>query len=274
VDEPGETRIEEVTVGVFPSEAEAHEHALVILAMGSECEVRFMETSFVLLAPATRADAIRAEFVAYAEEQRELKRLPPPPEPRRYPNGASLLPLWIVGLLWVHHLQAQDPTLRDRFCNSVTGVFDDGEWWRPFTALFLHVNLEHLFGNILSGSIFFALVTTSLGARTGWALIFASGTMGNLLAAWLHRPDPYTSVGASTAIFGALGILTGFSTRQAWTSRGGAPRPMRLLTPAIAGLILLGELGSGEPPTDLLSHAMGFAAGVILGLLAPVAEPS
>jgi len=57
--------------------------------------------------------------------------------------------IWVLVLLGVFFLQGRDPTLSARFCNSTTDMMVHGEWWRPFTALFLHRDMDHLLGKVL-----------------------------------------------------------------------------------------------------------------------------
>ncbi len=95
-------------------------------------------------------------------------------------------------------------------------MIDGGEWWRPFTSLFLHADFNHLLGNVCFGVIFCVLVAHSVGPVLGWVLILASGVMGNILTAGWYYPERFQSVGASTATFGALGILVGLGAWMAW----------------------------------------------------------
>ena len=88
-------------------------------------------------------------------------------------------------------------------------VFDRGEWWRLGTALFLHADFGHLISNVLSGMFAFAAVLSTIGRRQGWLLLALASATGNLAIAALNYPGPYLSLGASTAIFAALGLLTG-----------------------------------------------------------------
>jgi len=254
-------------VAAFATLEEAHEHVLVALAMGRECTVTEEPPSFVIRAGEMDVDPLRREFGIYARERAEFMANPAPVETRTVRGDWEWALLWILTLLAAYHFQGEDPAVTERWRNSSRALFDQGEWWRPFTALFLHADMGHLLGNALFGAAFFSWVTSHLGHRTGWLLIFAGGTIGNLLSAWIHYPADYLSLGASTATFGALGILTGISTQIAWNFRVWR-RPMQLLGPAIAGLILLSWLGAGETPTDVLAHALGFAAGAMLGWIA------
>jgi len=136
-----------------------------------------------------------------------------------------------------------------------------GEPWRALTALALHADLAHVVGNAIAGTIFVGAVCGVLGVGLGGALVLASGGLGNLANALAHGSE-YRSVGASTAIFGAVGILAaqGFARRR---RRGIGGR--RALAPIAAGLGLLAMLGTSAR-ADLWGHLFGLVAGGILGL--------
>ncbi len=138
-----------------------------------------------------------------------------------------------------------------------------GEPWRTATALTLHADVAHLVANAVAGAFLATAVCRTLGGGLGAALIVAAGVAGNALNAIVRGP-PHVSVGASTAVLGAVGLLSGLAfarTRRAVRSRG------RAWLPLAAGLALLGMLGA-DPRSDLGAHAFGFAAGVVLGALA------
>src|SRR5690606_29038048 len=139
-----------------------------------------------------------------------------------------------------------------------------GEWWRAVTALTLHGDWAHLTGNTLGGLLFFGLVFRFLGHGLGWICILLAGTLGNLLNAWGYAGTGHNSIGASTAVFGGLGILIGFRLLRQFRLTGWA-WPRHLWVPLAAGLILLGFLGAGGERTDVLAHGWGFFAGAILG---------
>jgi membrane associated rhomboid family serine protease len=137
-----------------------------------------------------------------------------------------------------------------------------GEWWRAVTALTLHADAAHLFGNVAAGALFTTAVCRALGPGAGVALVLATGVVGNLVAAAV-RPTASTSVGASTAIFGAVGILCGRAVVRA-ARRRTAGRPPWI--PLAAGLALLALLGTSER-ADLLAHFNGFVVGLPLGAM-------
>ena len=85
----------------------------------------------------------------------------------------------------------------------------------------------------------------------------SSDLLGNALTAAVVRRG-YVSVGASTAVFAALGAVA--------LLQAVARRRMALLALG-AGSALLGLLGTGQN-ADLFAHLFGFAAGGALGAAA------
>lgn len=257
--------VEELAVvGRWQSLDEAYEHALVVLAMNLDCFVREEGGAFALEAEPAAEQAIREEFSEYRKEQSERR------ERVEMPIGAvggELAILWVLSLVVVFALQHKDPAISDLYCNSSVGLFGEGEWWRPFTALFLHGDLGHLAGNIFIGGIFCLMVAHSFGQLRGWLLILASGVVGNGINAAVHYPDPFLSLGASTATFGAVGLLVGMGVVLAWRSR--SYRELKpVIVPVAVGLTVLGWYGVGGENTDVMGHVFGWLAGLGLGLVA------
>jgi membrane associated rhomboid family serine protease len=139
-----------------------------------------------------------------------------------------------------------------------------GEPWRVVTALTLHSDAAHVLANAVSAAVFVTLVFRGLGPGVGGALVLVSGAAGNLLNAWLQDAG-HVSVGASTALFGAIGILCGLQfarIRFIRLRRRGAWLPLA------AGLGLLAMLGTAGERTDVSAHALGLLCGLPLGALA------
>lgn len=143
-----------------------------------------------------------------------------------------------------------------------------GQWWRTVTALMIHADIGHLTSNLLFLALFAALIIRVFGVGLGWLLILAAGAAGNALVAWTAGRDG-VGVGASTACFGALGLLVAYGVATQW--RRAAPwRDLWKLAwmPLGGGLAMLSLTGAA-PGTDIMAHFFGFVAGVVLGL--PVA---
>ncbi len=141
------------------------------------------------------------------------------------------------------------------------GEIREGAWWRTITALCLHVGLLHLLGNIAFGVLFGLLAAPVLGSGLAWLATLLAGGLGNALNALLQPPD-HTAVGASTALFGTVGILA----THAWLTRpvrwrGG----LRRFAPLGGGVMLLAFLGFGGKDVDIGAHVLGFLVGGAIG---------
>ena len=257
-------------VGKYPTLEQAHEHGLVILAMREPCLIAETETpgQYSLQAEPAAAPQIARELDAY-ENEREIPR-PPPAEREwfRFPAGWEVYGIWMLALIGCHLWQNSHPSFLERAASSSVGLIGHGEWWRPFTALFLHADVPHLIGNLLSGLVFGTLVARSIGPWRGWVLILACGTLGNALTSALTWPENFTSIGASTAVFGALGILSGLGFATMLRERLHLPWA-KIAAPVLAGVIMLGWLGGGSANgnIDVLGHVMGFGSGLTTGIL-------
>lgn len=259
-----------VKVGHFPTLDQAYDHGLVILAMGEACRVEEssgLSGGFDLQAELHPAPKIVDELDAYGREiALPVKEAGRTREWSRYSAGWPICLVWMFVLIVLFNEQGLDASLVDRGASSSVGLFGRGEWWRPFTGLFLHADLLHLIGNLVGGAIFSALVCKSVGPWRGWFLILACGTLGNLLTAALRYPDEFLSIGASTAVFAALGILSGVGLMETLREKVRLPW-LRIAAPVVAGVVILGWLGGGEAGsnTDVMGHVLGFSSGVMAG---------
>ena len=138
----------------------------------------------------------------------------------------------------------------------------NGEIYRTVTALMLHSSYPHLAGNMAGIAIFGTAVCNITGAGVGWLLILLTGILGNLTNAALFRYG-HISIGASTAVFGAIGILAAYQLSRKIKIAG---QRMKAWLPFAAGLALLGFLGAAQH-SDITAHLFGFIAGIGLGLL-------
>ena len=93
------------------------------------------------------------------------------------------------------------------------------------------------------------------------------GTLGNALNV-LIQPGRHLAIGASTAVFAALGLLVAFTWRRGfWKDTPWRTR----IAPVTAGIGLLAFTGTGSgvegDNVDVLAHLTGFGAGFGLGVL-------
>ena len=101
-----------------------------------------------------------------------------------------------------------------------------GEWWRLFTAMFLHASFFHLAVNMYSLYFVGSIMEQVIGRWRFLLLYLASGLAGSAGALVLSPLTP--TVGASGAIFGVLGGLFVLERRRHIATGG-----------QVAGLIVL-----------------------------------
>lgn len=147
-----------------------------------------------------------------------------------------------------------------------------GDLERLLTALTLHGDLTHLISNIVFGVSFGVLTSHAIGGGLTWFLALVAGALGNLTNAFIQEPT-HRSLGASTSVFAILGILAAYE----WARRSGLRQAtFRRVAPILAGAVLLGWLGVGDPendrPVDVWAHVLGMAFGALLGVGAAVTD--
>jgi membrane associated rhomboid family serine protease len=254
--------------GTYANPADGFERGLVVLSMGLSYWLVPASEGYRLLVESRFAEPVREEISCFEREKVGWPPRPVVPHSSKW-GRAMLTPfLWALAVLAVFDAQSASPGRWEALeALDARAVFHDGQVWRAATALFLHWDLEHLISNLVAGVFVFTSVISVVGVLRGWLLLFLASTAGNLAVATVHYPGPYRSLGASTAIFAGLGLLTGRAIRGIIRTQG--PRHWRpVLIPLASGAVLLAWFGAGGVDTDVPAHAAGFAAGLILGYLA------
>ncbi|SOD95607.1 rhomboid family intramembrane serine protease [Blastococcus haudaquaticus] len=130
------------------------------------------------------------------------------------------------------------------------GVNLFGEWWRVFTAAFLHIGPIHLAMNMLALLIFGSELERQLGRRRYLALYLLSA-LGGAVAIQLLGDPRVPVAGASAAIYGLLGALGVVMLANRQDLRG-------LLT-----LLAINVFISFLPGISLLGHLGGLVVGAL-----------
>ena len=120
----------------------------------------------------------------------------------------------------------------------------DGDWWRLFTAAFLHYGPIHLAFNMLALWFFGAAVERAIG-RGRYLLVYVVSGLAGSAGALVFSPNSVT-VGASGAIFGILGAALVLERQRNYVLGGGAIGIIVLnlvFTFAIPGISIGGHLG-------------------------------
>jgi len=170
--------------------------------------------------------------------------------------------LLAIGVFWLTQMR---PGLKEAgFLDSAAVA--RGEWWRLFTAIWLHADLGHLATNGAFGCLLLGLAMGRYGTGVGLLAAYLAGVGGNV-ASWLIHAKEHGSLGASGMVMGALGLVAvqslGLLKRapHAWRFAAGG---------VIAGIMLFVLLGL-SPGTDVPAHFGGFVTGLALGALLVVA---
>ncbi len=82
------------------------------------------------------------------------------------------------------------------------------EWWRLFTAMFLHAGMTHILMNMFSLYLIGRGVEVYFQKKAYLSMYLFSGLIGGLVSLYMHPLG--LGVGASGAIFGVFGALAGF----------------------------------------------------------------
>ena len=138
-----------------------------------------------------------------------------------------------------------------------------GEWWRLFTAMWLHADSAHLAMNAIFGLVFLGLAMGRYGPGAGLLAAYLAGAGGNL-ATWLGYGAAQRGLGASGVVMGALGLLTAQSFGLLGRRNSNT---VRNFTGAIMAGVLLFVLLGLSPESDVIAHLGGFVAGTLLGSL-------
>lgn len=241
--------------------ADAEQQALVLTAVGIGCRLVAQDDAVLISVASAQAARARHELASYASENR--------PRPRYLParpliDGLDGSLAYSVILLFLHGASRRRTFGLDWWSAGAgqAGLFVDGEWWRAVTALGLHADLGHLAGNLAFGGLLGLLLAQPLGVGLAWLAILLAGAAGNTVNAVLH-PAAHTGVGASTAVFAALGLLAALNLRRQASVWG---RGLRRWLPLGASAMLLAYMGIGGERTDVGAHVAGLAAGALFGL--------
>lgn len=252
--------------------AACDDRAFMLRAVGIASVVTLVDRVFLLWVNEGDAPLARTHLLQYEAENRPAP--PPPPPPRLYDNAWVGCIVYVGCLMGVAYAISNGLVRLDAFDAGEMHAarVQAGQWWRAWTALTLHLDGAHLAANLGAGVWFGYLASRLIGSGTAWFLIVNGAALANLLEALLGSPD-HRSVGASTAVFTALGAMSAYS----WRERYQLPQRRALRWgPLVAGVILLGWTGSGggsetdpgNPNVDLVAHVAGFGVGMLLGAAA------
>jgi len=134
-------------------------------------------------------------------------------------------------------------------------IIYDHEIWRLFTSMFLHVDISHIFSNMIGLLLFGASLENNPNVPK-WEFLmiyFLSGLIGNLFSLLL-LPLDIISLGASGAIFGLIGAVFVLVATE--------DRSLLLFASLYLVVFIITSLAPG---INLWAHLFGLLVGMLFG---------
>ncbi len=132
-----------------------------------------------------------------------------------------------------------------------------GEWWRLITPIFLHASLTHFLFNSLSLVLFGPAVERMLGKAKFITFYLLGGILANV-ATLLLKPDIYSHLGASGAIFAIFGLYFYMVfLRPDLLDRANSQVILTILGVGLVMTFLNSNI-------NVIAHLFGFFAGTVL----------
>lgn len=141
-------------------------------------------------------------------------------------------------------------------------VVQEGQWWRLFTAMFLHGGMTHLLMNMFSLYLIGRGAENYFDAKSYSSIYIFSGLLGGLVSLYVHPQS--VGVGASGAIFGVFGALAGFFLAHREKIASHSKAFMKDFG-IIIGINLV--IGFSIPSVDVSAHLGGLVVGFIGGFV-------
>ena len=140
-----------------------------------------------------------------------------------------------------------------------------GQVWRFFTSMFLHIGFQHLIFNSI-GLLIFGLEMERLYGQVRFVIIYLlAGLFGSLASLAASGPAQF-SAGASGAIFGVIGMNLAFFVY--YRQKMGKYSQQQIQR--VVWIVVISVVFGAFMPIDQWAHMGGLVAGFILGYgLAP-----
>lgn len=238
----------------------AQTYSLVLMSAGIPHSIHFTGAHWRIHVAGDRRTKAQKTVSLYLQENPAVPKMPAPPAALHVRTYSAVFAALIPTVI---HLAIGSAQNRRAFIDSFGADARKilaGEVYRCVTALFLHWDLVHLLGNVAGTLLFGTYAAVLYGWGVGWLLILLTGIQGNFLTAVWYGHN-HIAVGASTAVFGALGLCAAMAF---WRRRKQGGGRWRSWLPLAAALALLGWLGT-SPRADLMAHLLGFGSGLLYG---------
>ena len=142
---------------------------------------------------------------------------------------------------------------------------DPSQFWRVFSAIFIHIGLEHFVVNMLTLYFLGRQIEAIFGSWKFLLLYLMSGVMGNIFVI-CFSPDTLAA-GASTSLFGLFSavIVLRYTTRNYYIQQLGQ---------SYMSLLAVNLIMSFLPGISLAGHLGGLVGGALGAVILPVSGES
>jgi membrane associated rhomboid family serine protease len=132
--------------------------------------------------------------------------------------------------------------------------------WTILSAMFVHVDFWHLFGNMITLYFFGRVVYRMMGGWRFLVIYFIGGLIGNLLYAWIGQ-NMSIAYGASGAVYALAGALVVLMPKMKVTMWFILPMPLWVV------VLVFFVAWSFIPGIAWQAHIGGLLVGAIAGLI-------
>lgn len=235
--------------------------SLVLASQGIEHVLEHSnETGWALAVAEKDYEASLANIQQYRLENARWRWRQPVFQPGFFFDWSSAV--WVLLLIVFFWWSEERVDLRSLGVMNVSALAN-GEWWRLFTATWLHANSAHLMMNVVTGFLFLGLAMGRYGPGLGLLAAYLAGVGGNI-GDWLMYGSNQSSLGASGVVMGALGLLI---IPPFALLRQRKIRALKLVTGGLLSGLLLFVFFGLDPEADVIAHLGGFFSGILLGFL-------
>jgi membrane associated rhomboid family serine protease len=140
-------------------------------------------------------------------------------------------------------------------------VLQSYEYWRLFTGILVHVDMNHFLSNALGLFLFGYLLNGYFGPIVYPFTVFAMGTLVNFISIATYPPGTRL-VGASGIVY----LMAGFWLTLFVSTERRFSIPKRLLRSLGFALVMLIS-STFDPAISHRTHAIGFFAGIVFGVI-------
>jgi len=170
---------------------------------------------------------------------------------------ANLLVFLIMALTGVSIMEPDSASLL-KWGGNFRPATMDGEWWRLFTCIFLHIGIIHLLMNMYALFFIGLLLEPHLGRLRFLSAYLFTGVAASTASLWWHADT--ISAGASGAVFGMYGFFLAMLTGNLIEKK--TRRALLLSILFFVGYNLANGLKGG---IDNAAHIGGLVSGIIIG---------